>query len=610
MVLPIEGAPLVFSTSFAHDLVLHLNLPPAAANAKSPVKLNLPIVADAFQGGFTLDPNPSTRKELPLSPGDPDPITPQPAPGSAPDAMPAAAAAKTDAKTSLPGAPGAPITGTIEGYWGFDKYVGPTLPLQDVPGQGWHIVTGSASGGQTPNGDQAPDILIAGKPNHLQLAATGTACVESISLEPGDSKVEWKLDAPPPPPKASGVADAAPLAPPPVIPPVRPIDVTLNLQHAEKPGSIQLAIEQFGAKEPDHLGTKSFAEPARIESFILHAGDLTAILTGNSLAQVKDLTVEADKKTVTWTPATAPDGGQDRLTLTLARDMKAPNLKPNEKVNAEVHLEDGRVLETSTVVLPPRPAVTLLSRRYALPTPIPIQLASEDDLPLGAQLTFFLKSKEKFPRNEKIEIAQPESADATAAGDQPLKTTLSIAAGTLVLEDNHTILATFDPLKTFGPSTFGQFRLRAVSADGTEGEWIPLATIVRLPTLTGLQCPADATQSCLLSGSALYLIDAIATDAAFTAPTKVPEGFVDSTLAIPHVAGLPASGRSAGKAGTAASATFYLRLRDDPAAADAVTMPLTPEPGAPSSPRAKAPVAAPAAEPPVATPPSATPPPA
>ncbi len=539
MVLPIEGAPLVFSTSFAHDLVLHLNLPGKSQD--------LPLVADSFQGGLTIDRHPTQRKELlpENSPGKPEAPTP----------------ATQAAKPATPAAPGQPITGTIRGFWGFDAYTGPTLPLQNTPGEGWRIA----------NSAESPSILIAGKPNHLQLDATGTACVQSISLEPGETHVEWKLATPPASPTSSTTSDNAS-----VIPHVEPVDVTLNLQHTTTPGSVQLAIHQFGKKDSDQLGTKTFAEPARIESLQLHTGDLTALLTGNSLDQVKDLTLSVGKQDLTYTPAEVVDSSSKTLTLTLPKDAKPLNTKPNDKLSAEVHLEDGRTLQTSTLVLPARPSLTILSRHITLPTPTPIQLGSQDDLPLGAQLTFFLKSKEKFPRNEQIEISSKESVDPSAPSDPPLKTTLSIAGGNLVLEDNHTVIATFDPLKTFGPSTFGQFRIRAVTIDGTPGEWMPLATIVRLPTLTDLHCPAATAQSCQLSGSALYLIDSVSNDSAFTTPTEIPEGFVDSSLAIPH----PPAGP---KLATVSTATFFIRLRDDPTTANAVTLPLESEPGVPTT---------------------------
>src|SRR3984885_6614705 len=43
VVLPVEGAPLVFSTSFAHDMVLHVNSTPAE---------DIPLVPNAFRGGL------------------------------------------------------------------------------------------------------------------------------------------------------------------------------------------------------------------------------------------------------------------------------------------------------------------------------------------------------------------------------------------------------------------------------------------------------------------------------------------------------------------------------------------------------------------------------
>jgi len=55
LALPIEGAPLVFSTSYAHDLVLHLN---------NPTHQDIPLLPDAYQGGLVLAPKIPTRREL------------------------------------------------------------------------------------------------------------------------------------------------------------------------------------------------------------------------------------------------------------------------------------------------------------------------------------------------------------------------------------------------------------------------------------------------------------------------------------------------------------------------------------------------------------------
>jgi hypothetical protein len=124
------------------------------------------------------------------------------------------------------------------------------------------------------------------------------------------------------------------------------------------------------------------------------------------------------------------------------------------------------------------------------------------------------------------------------------------------LQNSHTLLGTFDPLKAFGTSAFGPVRLRALSADGTPGDWIPLATLVRLPTLDSLHCPTDATAPCTLTGSSLYLVDALSVTPDFAAPIDVPEGFVGNTISLPRP---PKTG-------------FYLKLRDEPDSANLVSL--------------------------------------
>ena len=63
------------------------------------------------------------------------------------------------------------MTGTIKGFWGFDAFNGPTMPLEDTPGKDWKLA-----------GDEP---VIAGKNQHVLISSTGTACIESIALEPG-----------------------------------------------------------------------------------------------------------------------------------------------------------------------------------------------------------------------------------------------------------------------------------------------------------------------------------------------------------------------------------------------------------------------------------------
>ncbi|WP_255462546.1 hypothetical protein [Granulicella sp. WH15] len=158
--IPVEGAPLVFSTALAHDLVLHLSARVPGPDGK-PGPQDLPLIPDSYHGGLTIAPDASPRKEL--------------------------AAPATTTASAPPDAPilkpGEQLTGIIKGMWGFDPFTGPTVPLQGLPGSGWRIATNAAT----------PTVLIAGQPNHLQLISSGTACIQGITLEPAGLKTEWKL---------------------------------------------------------------------------------------------------------------------------------------------------------------------------------------------------------------------------------------------------------------------------------------------------------------------------------------------------------------------------------------------------------------------------------
>ena len=408
------------------------------------------------------------------------------------------------------------VTGTITGYWGFDPFTGPSIQLQVVPGKDWKLAPG--------------DLLIAGRENHLSLSSTGTACIQSITLDTQAGEkapTQWKLADKP-----------------------NVVDVKVSLQ-ASAPGGLHLSIHQHGEPQIQTVAAETFSEPARLNALELHAGDTVATLTGSSLDQVQNLSLSG--LDFTPVPATGdaaqPEASNATLKLTLPSNTPAPKFQRGDKLTAHFTLKDGRSLVLPVTVAPPRPTITLLSKNVAQPVNSPIQLSDDDDLPVTQQLTFSLRSPVPFPRTGQIEVSN---------ADDSLRTTLSVPAGTLVLQNPHTLLATLDPLKTFGTSAYGPLHVRAVSPDGLAGDWLPLVTLVRLPVLKDLHCPADTTQPCTLSGSSLYLIDQIATDADFTDPTDVPEGFVGTTLPLPRP----------GKSG------FYLRLRDDPSAANTVVMPI------------------------------------
>ena len=169
-------------------------------------------------------------------------------------------------------------------------------------------------------------------------------------------------------------------------------------------------------------------------------------------------------------------------------------------------------------------------------------------------MTFFLKTEipETFPRTEKIEVATADSS---------FDVLLSVADGNLVLQNSQTVMAVFDPLKSFGASAFGPLRFRPVDADGVKGDWQALATLVRIPSLKDVRCPDSPDKQCGLTGSNLFLIDSVASDPEFTHTVSVPIGFADSSLNVPRPNGT----------------LLYIKLRDDPSTVNTLTLAVLPE---------------------------------
>ncbi len=520
VVLPIEGAPLVFSADFATDLVLHLNTPPGA-----PAEPDILLTPDAYAGGLALQQGPQHHVPLrdPELLRDVPKVTPIP-PQSLAQTAPPKPAPKPEPEPVL-------ITGTIQGRWGFDPFTGPTVKLQQLPGSNWTIVPT----------DENPTDLIAGHSAELHLTSTGTACVHTITAHPTGSPKNLNLTFKP---------ENKPGHP-------NVLAVTLPLEHNATPGDLHLAIQQYDQPKPDEVAARTFTEPATITAVEAHAGDRNLLLRGTRLNQIDKLTL--GDLIFKPTSDTADEANADNITalhLTLANNGAAPSTHIGDHLTARIELHDGRTLTTPIVISSPRPAVTLLRKSMELPTSV-IALTNPDDLPLNAQLTFTLKTPTNFPRNGQVEI---ETLDGT------LRTVLTLApSGGLLLQDPHTVVATLDPLRSFGPSAFGALHLRVVfptpSADQATppaSDWLPLATLVRLPTLVQLQCPADIAQACTINGTNLFLMQSVSADPAFTTSTSVPDGFTGATLSVPHLN----------------AATLFFKLRDDPATIDSAIFPV------------------------------------
>jgi hypothetical protein len=466
LALPVEGAPLVFSTSYAHDLTLKLT----RDDGKS---IELPAKADPQLGGFLID----TQGLGPTAVGD-------------------------------------RVRASLQGYWGFEKYNAPSFELVNVHNQSWALA--------------APDegSVIVGRDKTVRLQAGNVTCLDNVMLKGEDGTehaAEWKLVKP------------------------NEVEVTLPLQTA-KPGAMTLLVSQYGTTQAQQVALRAFSEGAHLDGFALRAGDSQGLLKGNRLDQVSTLTIQG----VEFVPGKLDTKqGSDELSMVTRDTQPVTTLKQGDTATAKVLLTDGRTMQLNVAVAAPRPRVTLIGKGVqaaSSSTASNIELANADQLPQDAKLTFSVRAQTPatFVRDEEIEVAM---------ADESASTLLSIANGGVTLENSKVAVATLDPTKALGSSAFGPLIFRTI-VNGVAGDWQPLATLVRLPVLRELKCPASAELACKLSGSNLFLVQSVSSDADFKHSVEVPDGFPGYSLPVPHPV----------------NDVLYVKLRDDPTVVSRATL--------------------------------------
>lgn len=487
LALPVEGAPLVFSTHYARNLTLHLQ----AANGKSrketskETSIDLPLTPDAVRGGLDVDTKPLAGAVI-----------------------------------------GSDVKASIRGDWGFEPFTGPVVRLQGAHQQTWKIA------------EADEDALVVGHDDTLHLEADDASCVDSIQFRSADGKeiaAKWKLVKP------------------------NQVEITIPLKNAQ-PGVMMLLVKQAGLAKPQDVPVHAFAEAGHLESFTLHAGDHQGMLAGTRLNEVASLSMDG----ITFRPEALTPSDAKSIPLDASNAKAASALKDGDTFTATATLRDGRTEHVSAIVDAARPSVTLITKSVQdfsdnanSEAKSNIQLSDPNELPQDALLLFSLKAQtpEHFSRGEKIEVATDDGSYSTM---------LTLAGG-LTLQDRQTALATLDPAKAFGSSAFGPLQFRVVTGNGVDGDWQPLATLVRLPSFQSLQCGDASDKACTLKGSNLFLVDSIANDQKFTSAVQVPDGFPGRALPVPH---------------PSETGQLYVKLRDDPSVINLVT--LTPElpPGA------------------------------
>jgi len=139
LLLAADGAPLVFATELAHDLVLHIDV-------KNGKPIDLPAKPDPLLGGFTIDTHPLQSADL-------------------------------DGE----------LTGILRGQWGFHSFDGPHYRLRTSRPAQWTVASKDAS------------ALIVGREDTLHLESQDACCVSEVSMKDEQGKIqtmEWKSPKP------------------------------------------------------------------------------------------------------------------------------------------------------------------------------------------------------------------------------------------------------------------------------------------------------------------------------------------------------------------------------------------------------------------------------
>ena len=139
LLLPVEGAPLAYSTRYAHDMTLRVT-------GRDGKTFELPVKADAGKGGFIAD----------TSGVDPADF-------------------------------GASVNGSLHGEWGFQPFDGPSFHLQTPRAVTWKL------------SDEDQQALVVGRDDTVRLDGDAASCVESLTLQKASGEtepVDWKEIAP------------------------------------------------------------------------------------------------------------------------------------------------------------------------------------------------------------------------------------------------------------------------------------------------------------------------------------------------------------------------------------------------------------------------------
>ena len=477
MVLALEGAPLVFATGFAHDLVLHLNRTGAVTD--------LPLTPDPSEGGLIVT---KEKSREPLRPSEPLKAAPT--------------ASKTQAKIGT--ATDFTVTGTIRGYWGFDAFEGPTLTVQQVDGKDWKIV-----------GDTQ---LLAGQDNKLTLTGDGTGCVEHIALTSDKSKdvdVTFKPD------------------------PDKDKKNTLLLNASLKsvqPGGYSLAIQQYGSTNRDNVSLTAYTAGITVGDLKIHAGDNLATLSGVGLKNVAS--VEIDKQT--FTPAADSNDDilhlESKTGVSPADGSEAVvKLKDGRTMKARISTSAARpslklVYVNSTPARQPGALPVTLTNKSDIPLngTLTFVVQTKDDFPRDETIEVATANNAVHTKLSLADNSLVLQDEHTAVAHlDPLKAFGQSAFGRLALRPIQADGTTGDWV---GLGTLVRTpHITSIDCTAAPSAAAQPAAAQASPAPNS----SASVATCTLNGDELFLAQSFASAKDFAKPTDVPTGFAENTFNMP-----------------------------------------------------------------------------
>ncbi|NJC33223.1 hypothetical protein GGR88_000697 [Sphingomonas jejuensis] len=269
-------------------------------------------------------------------------------------------------------------------------------------------------------------------------------------------------------------------------------------------------------------------------------GDVSAEMQGGNLACVAAVAVQSADGTERAVPFTMSG---ERLTATVPGSAVAG-------ASAILIRQHGRAAPASVPfggAVRDRPQIALLAKTVTVPArPVGIRLIGDDAVPAGGRLTFSATVPEgaSLQPDDSLELRSASGGAARLSAGEGYR-----------LQDRRVAVASVEPSAVLGASAFGLLEFRLVRGDATSA-WQPLGTLVRLPVISAATCARGGP--CRISGSDLFLIDAVATDPGFIHAVPVPSGFTQPSIAIP-VETVPER--------------LHLRLRDLPDGAAVIDLP-------------------------------------